>query len=220
MKKIIIRCLPFARLWRDQRGSAPVQFSIWSLLLGGWLAFSTAIFIAWDNRADSSKAAYAISDMISRQADIRDNFLTQMYDLNESLVNNFTGDVKLRVSSIEFAEDPADPESFILQTQWSCKIGGASDDPFAELSNDTIDAAIIPEMPAGDAIILTETFVPYTAISTQVVPTSFEWQNRIVTQPRRPIAFLPLCASTLGEPDLTCTINPDFLDDNVFVTDC
>ena len=219
MKSSLLR-LSLARFRQDEAGSAPVQFAFWSLLLGAWLAFSTAIFIAWDNRADSAKAAYAISDMISRQENLRGNFLTQMHELNQSLVNNFSGSVKMRVSSIELAEDSEDSTVFTLQPQWSCVIGGASDATFVPLDTSTVDAAVIPDMPLGDAIILTETYVPYTAISAQVVPNAFEWQNRSGTQPRRRIAFLPLCVSATLQAEVTCTVNPDFIDDNVFVNNC
>ena len=207
-------------LWTDERGSSPVQFAIWSLLLGLWLAFSVAIFVAWDNRADSSKAAYAVSDIFSRQEEIRNNLFVQMHDLTEDLVNNDSGDVKMRLTSIQLAPSPGDPTVFTNQVQWSCAIGGGDGDAITVHDNGSIPHAVIPPMPDGDSILLTETFVPYTAISRQVLPTSFEWENQIVTQPRRPIAFVPLCASAAAQPGVSCSVNPDFNNLQVFVNDC
>lgn len=214
-------------LWRDERGSSAVQFAIWSLLLGVWLAFSVGIFVAWDNRSDSAKAAYAVSDIFSRQEQIRSNLLTQMYDLTQGLVNNDSGAVKMRVTSVQLATDPVDDTVFTNQVQWSCTVGGAGAGEFSTLENDTIPP-VIPVMPEGDSVILTETFVPYTVISKFVLPdadpgtsvSSIEWTNRIVTQPRQPIAFVPLCASAAAQSGVSCTVNPDFDDIQVFLNDC
>ncbi len=188
----------FAEFWRDERGSSAVEFAIWSLLLGAWLAFSTAIFIAWDNRADSAKAAYAISDIISRQDLVEVGFLDQMFDLSHQLVNNPSGSNNLRVSSIIAVQDPNDPAETVLQVEWSCALTARQDPTgggFFALTDAEIPAPIIPEMPLLDTIILTEFYVPYSAISAQVVPGSLEWANQIVTQPRQNIRSIGLCQS-------------------------
>jgi len=194
--------------WQDERGGSAVQFAIWSLLLGAWLAFRTAIFIAWDNRADSAKAAYTISDIISRQALIEEGFLQQMFDLSHRLVRNPSGTNNLRVSSIVTEQDPDDPAETVLRVEWSCALTARQDAPgggFFALTDDEIPEEIIPAMPVFDSIILTEFYVPYSPVAAQVVPNQLEWSNRIVTQPRQNIRTIGICLTELNANGLRCT---------------
>lgn len=177
---------------RDENGSMTVEFMIWLPLITFWLVFSTAVFIAWDNRADAAKATFTIADIMSRRTDINPNFLTQLYNLNQRLITNDGRRNLLRISSVMRRPDGD------LEVRWTCPMGGA-----LPLADEDIPNEIIPEMALLDSVILVESRVPYTPITVPFAgvliggeeamderffdgATEVEWSNRIAIRPRGP----------------------------------
>jgi Flp pilus assembly protein TadG len=148
---------------RDERGSMTVEFMIWLPLITFWLVFSTAVFIAWDNRADSAKATFTIADIMSRRVAVDGAFLEQLYNLNQGLITNDGRRNVLRISSVRMEADGD------LNVRWSCPMG----DGVLEMENSSIPMAVIPTLPGEsdpmigtlDSVIIVESLVPYTPLN-------------------------------------------------------
>lgn len=186
----------FRKFRDDDSGSSTIEFLIWLPLLSFWLVFSSALFIAWDNRSNVAKAAYTVSDLVSRREEVSTGFLTQIEDLNDRLVARVADEssAKVRVSSIMFGNgeyvngDYVNGELFVT---WSCGANG-----LLGLEKEDIPVDLIPQMSPLDTIILTETYVPYTPIPVPFSSTfggleALEWANALITRPRivREITF-------------------------------
>ena len=166
------------RFLNDQQGSATMEFVIWLPLLTLWLVFSTAIFIAYDSRNAAGKAAYAVSDILSRMNTVDAPTLEQITALNRRLVSGAPEGERMRVTSIRrtlqlLPDDPA------YEVRWSCGYGGL--DPLVPLN---LPEELMPTMQPYDTIILTEFYVPFVPISTWGGVRAFDWSHVLVTRPR------------------------------------
>jgi hypothetical protein len=157
-----------------------LPFMLWSYL---------ALFVYWDNyRAVNTvqKAAYTISDMISREmAPVPESYIVGMDAMMEYLIDP-DQDAKIRVSSIKWSESDKRYE-----VHWSRSAGEA----LPELTTSSVAdlEERLPTLYDGDFVMLVEVEVDYepafnVGLSNQTL------KQFIVTRPR----FWPICL--VGEP--------------------
>jgi Flp pilus assembly protein TadG len=174
------------RFRRDQRGVLMAEGLITlPLLLWAYLA----LFVYWDAyRAINSaqKAAYTLSDMISREMNttpMTPSYITGMRNLMQYLIGN-SQVVSLRVTSVTYSSARGR-----FEVDWSVSPSSA----LAALTTGTLAAVKdrIPMMADGDHAIIVETKVPYQpAFDVGLSDTVLE--QFVVTRPR----FAPkLCMS-------------------------
>lgn len=143
-----------------------------------------AMFIYWDafrtiNQAQ--KAAYAVSDLISRQSEVDLDFIDGMETVMEYLTNGKP--VKMRITSVQWDED--DEEYVIVFS----KSPGNEMPPLT--SSDVMNVAEekIPVMADGDSVVIVETEVAYDPAFEVGIP-NHTFDNFVVTRPRY---YLKVC---------------------------
>ena len=161
----------FARLQRflrDTRGNVTIETVIWVPLLLTIIAATFSLHDAFRYKALNTKAAYTISDALSRETDpIDDAYLDGMVDVLEFLTRS-EGPYSLRVSLIKWhnpgSEDswgnttPADPASGAYQLDWSQTRGDFDALTLADLT-EIQDG--LPTMLHNERVILVETRTEY-----------------------------------------------------------
>ncbi len=165
-----------ARFGRDETGVLMAEavlvlpFMLWSYL---------ALFVYWDSyRAVNTvqKAAYTISDMISREVvAVSDPYITGLDSMLEYMIDQ-DQDAKLRVTSIYWSDT-----NNRYEVHWSRSPHGAmpqlTTGSLANMSNR------LPEMAGGDFVVLVEVAVNYQA-SFNVGVGNQTLNQFIVTRPR------------------------------------
>lgn len=155
------------------------------------------IYVFWDAykaQNISVKAAYTISDLISRaDVDITETGLDRMHQMT-SFLNYDQHPVRLRVSFVDMRQDAAGNPELELREDGSRVRGPAPVAPFDELQvkpftpHTTISTLepFIPMMAVGDSAIIVETELDYTPLFRfQIAPMRpLILTNFIVTRPR------------------------------------
>ena len=167
-----------ARRFRDQEdGLVMTEFLIMLPLLV-WTFM--ALFIYWDafrTINQSQKAAYSVSDLISRQSTIDTTFVNGMQTVTEYLLNDSTN-VKLRITSIKYDED---------SDQFAVLFSRSPGNKFPQLTNANVNLATyrdrIPIMADQHSVVIVETEVAYDPAFEVGIP-NHNFDNFIVTRPR------------------------------------
>lgn len=144
------------RRFRDQEdGLVMTEFLIMlPLLIWGFIA----LFVYWDafrtvNAAQ--KAAYSVSDLISRQNEVDTTFINGMQTVTEYLVADSPG-VRIRITSVKYKED--DDRLYILFSR-------SPGNKMPRLTNSDINDPSfrdrIPLMANQDSVVIVETEVDY-----------------------------------------------------------
>ena len=171
--------LPLRRFGRDESGTVVAEAVI---VLPLFLWAYIALFVYWDafrSMNTVQKAAFTISDMISReQTGITSAYVDGVSDVMEYLIDE-NQDASLRISSVTWNETDNR-----FEVHWSVSPGGE----MTPLTHATVQdlAYEIPTMAAGDYVIIVEVQVDY-APSFDVGMPDQTFTQFIVTRPR----FLP-----------------------------
>lgn len=197
---MLSRILSRIRRWRrDEEGAMVVEAA---MILPTMFAATLATYVFFDafrNQAINLKAAYTISDALSREdAIIDNNYMINIWQLHRFLTNsrNLT---KLRVSVIQYIDDDEDnnPLNGEYHVVWSQNKGGAGDlDDFGLQA--MVDDDQIPVMPHEEVLIMVQTWVDHEPIFS-IGLEAFSFENAIFTRPR----FSPrmVCFSYSGKAD-------------------
>ena len=169
---------PFSRFLRDEGASVVAEAVIvLPLLLWAYIA----LFVYWDafrSMNTVQKAAYTLSDMISR--DQNRNGITSAYIDGMKQVMNYlideNQDPHLRVSSIYWSNT-----NNRFEVQWSRSPNNQMTPMTTALLQGYSNA--IPTMAAGDTVILVETEVDYVPAFNVGMPNQV-FRQFIVTRPR------------------------------------
>ena len=169
---------PFSRFLRDEGASVVAEAVIvLPLLLWAYIA----LFVYWDafrSMNTVQKAAYTLSDMISR--DQNRNGITSAYIDGMKQVMNYlideNQDPHLRVSSIYWSNT-----NNRFEVQWSRSPNNQMTPMTTALLQGFSNA--IPTMAAGDTVILVETEVDYVPAFNVGMPNQV-FRQFIVTRPR------------------------------------
>lgn len=170
----------FKAFWQDTSGNVTVEFALAMPVLFWAFMASYVFFDGYRQSANNLKAAYTISDLISRETSaINDAYIDSMVKVLE-LMTRTPSDVDLRISVIRW--DAQDDRYYL---DWSENRGFIN-----ELTNDNIQNIkdALPVMPDNERVILVETnnvFVPLfnTGLFSQGLD-NINLQNFVFTRPR------------------------------------
>jgi Flp pilus assembly pilin Flp len=167
---------------RDEGGTATVEAIIILPMLAWAIVAMAVYFDAFRVRSVNLKAAYTISDMISRENPfVGPNYiggLNTVYDFLASS-NNPTW---VRVSLVQFdTEDPLNDNDGVHILQWSHGTNGKPDLTQASMLLE-VDSQI-PVMGHGDSLVLVETHMQYMPFA-DIGIDPYALDNFIATRPR------------------------------------
>ncbi|MBY8974323.1 hypothetical protein KHP62_00795 [Rhodobacteraceae bacterium NNCM2] len=172
-RDIVARLRTLVTLYRrDETGSISTEFVIWIPFFLFWFVFSIVIYDANKNRNDAAKSAYTISDLVSRQREVTDDFLSEIKALQDNLMPRTAGSNVLRVSNIQFVDG-----DFVVL--WSDSLGGGQ-----PLEDEDLDPTVFPTIANNDSVLVTEVDVPYTPLADWVGITAKMWSFDVITRPR------------------------------------
>ncbi|HUS53298.1 MAG TPA: hypothetical protein VMY41_04735 [Thermohalobaculum sp.] len=159
---------------RDERGTITIEFVLWTPVLALWLVASAAFFDAYKSRNDASKAAQTLADIASRQIEVSDTFLNELYALQDNLLPRAPEGTLVRVSSVQYVAAVDE-----YQVLWSAPLGGGE-----AMAQENIPLGILPAMADFDTVILTELVVPYRPFTNWAKIEMTEWSFALVSRPR------------------------------------
>lgn len=163
------------RFLGDEGGSVTIEFVLWVPVLLVWFVVSAVFFDAYISRNRAANVAYTMTDILSRQTEVDDAFIVELFNLQEVLLPDAPPGRRFRVSSIRY--EAADDRYVVL---WSRAYGGP--DPLPEGQPVTSD--VLPTMADLDTVILMELEVPYRPFSNWAGIGERFWTFRLVTRPR------------------------------------
>ena len=161
----------------DEYGSVTIEFMLWLPILAFWLVISAIFFDAYKARSDAMKTAQTLSDIMSRQTEVSDAYIGDLYLLQGKLLARAPAGTRMRISSIQYKDEE-------YQVQWSRALGGG--DPLATGTGDDNELAqdIFPRMAELDSVILTELYVPYMPFSDWAAMKVTQWSFTVISRPR------------------------------------
>lgn len=166
----------FYRYRRETDGSVSVEFAFYMPLLLGVFAAIYTYFDAFRQEGVNLKAAYTISDLISRETStLNEDYIDSMHDLAKLLIR-VDSSISLRISVIRWDED--DNRYYV---DWSKVRGGKftewQDGNIQEVKDD------LPTMPDQERVILVETKNDIDPAFNVGLP-DMDIQNFVFTRPR------------------------------------
>lgn len=166
-----------AQNFRREDGSVMVEAVIIMPILAAFYCATFVWFDAFRQKNLVMKASYAVSDVLSRQASVDEDFLDNMRDVMDYMIPS-NAPPRMRISSIEYVKDHPDGNNYRLD--WSY---GPND--MAALTQEDLDAdtSWIPLMGDHDYVVVTETAVSYQPIFRVGIPNQV-YRNTIITRPR------------------------------------
>lgn len=167
---------------RCTEGNVSIEFVFYAPLLLGLFAAIYTFFDAFRRDSVNLKAAYTISDLISRETTaINDAYLDSMYEMTKLLIRQ-DSQLGLRVSVVRW--DDGDDKYYV---DWS-EVRGTTSTTWTDATINTVSAKL-PDMPDQERVILVETFNEMEPAFNVGLPT-LDLNNFIFTRPR----FAPLVA--------------------------
>lgn len=164
-----------ARFSREEHGNVTVEFVLAMPILFWTFMAGYTFFDGYRQSAQNLKAAYTISDLISRELyDINDDYIDSMQKLM-TLMTRATSSVNMRISVLRW--DEADDRFYV---HWSADRGLD-----APLTDGTVASykGKLPVMPDNEHIIIVETrnvFVPLYNVGLE----NINLDNFVFTRPR------------------------------------
>lgn len=170
---------PVFNALRRFRGSEEGSLSIEAVLMFPMLAWSLigcyVFFDAYHSKTVNLKAAYSISDALSRETGfVTPSYMTNLDTLQERLT--YSGeDTSIRVTVVGFDEPT---QSYIVR--WSQSTGAVQ-----PLTTETLQNMVgrLPMVPDGEVVIVVQNWVHYQPVFESVMA-AFDFENLVVTRPR------------------------------------
>jgi Flp pilus assembly pilin Flp len=159
------------RLHKDENGASAVEFALLVPVLLLVLMGTVTLFDMFRTSQSVEKVTFTVGDILSRQTSISGATLTSMLSLVRNTVPT-ANDGGLRVSSISKKGNK-------FELLWS-KTAGAS----AAIGTTAIPYDIVPDMANGDSVILTESFIPHSAMFAGFGVDLITFRARAVQRPR------------------------------------
>ena len=160
-------------LFKEDGGMAVETVLVFPMLCWAYLA-TFVYFDAFRVQSTTAKAAYTISDQLSRETNyITPNYLDAVYRLHEFLTTS-NQDTDLRVSVIRYTDDNG------YEVRWSKTRGLVAELQTADL-NSISDQ--LPVMPDNEVVVVVENWLDYEPAFT-VGLGDFTFNNLVVTRPR------------------------------------
>ncbi len=166
-----------ARFARDLRGSLSMEtVLVFPLLMWAYIAMFI-YFDAFRVQSTNLKAAYAVSDLLSREAVVNQDYIDGMNDVFDYLIAS-SDPTWLRVTVVKWDEN--DDE---YKVEWSHTTKGKPVHTDATINSPDV-VSKIPVLPVGDKVIVVETHMTYEPIF-NVGLGQLSLDNFIVTRPRK-----------------------------------
>ena len=168
----------FARFRREEEGSIVAETVIMFPTLFAACLATYVFFDAFRNQSVSLKAAYTISDALSREDGyITNTYMNSLWRIHRFLTNS-AHNTRLRVSMIEYDAD--DDKYYVC---WSRNKGGMGNLTNGGLQQ-LVNANQIPVLPEDQGVFLVQTSVAWEPIFSIGRNWSMDFQNLVVTAPR------------------------------------
>ncbi len=169
---------------RREEGGVTVEAVIIMPILAFFYCATFVWFDAFRQKTLVMKASYAVSDVLSRQSQVDEAYLDNMLDVLAYMIPS--GETpQMRVSLIEY-NTRGNPDDTFYRLRWSHGQNGLPDLTQEMLDRDT---SWIPVMGDLDAVVVTETFVPYKPILNVGIKET-TYSNTYVTRPRFDLTLL------------------------------
>ncbi|MFK7751455.1 MAG: TadE/TadG family type IV pilus assembly protein [Sedimentitalea sp.] len=162
--------------WQDTRGNISVEFVLAMPILFWTFMAIYVFFDGYRQSAMNLKAAYTISDLVSRETDpINDDYIDSMHAMFK-LLTRATSPTAMRISVVRWDEDA---DRYFVD--WSADRGFGS-----ELNNATVSAveSKLPTMPDAERVILVETTNTFVPLYGGVGMDNIDLDNFVFTRPR------------------------------------
>ena len=159
------------RLGRDERGASAIEFALLAPVLLMVLIGTTTVFDIFRNAQNVEKATFTVGDILSRQTSISDTSLNALMSIMRHTVPT-AEDGALRVTSLT-------RKGSKLEQDWSKIVGNSTSVGSAPIPKD-----ILPQIANGDSVILTESFVPHSAMFAAFGLDVVVFKGRAVHRPR------------------------------------
>ena len=181
LKKLKFLTSATAVFAKDRSGAAVVEFSIvlpvMLLVFGVGLVVQDAIRMSYLN----NKAAYTLSDMVSREdVQIDSPYFDGLNSIYEYLID-YRYPTHLRISTIECTSDCTDATRRILEVCWSKPSSGLSALTTADIAAYNSRTPVLAQ---GDTLLMTETFLEYTPLLGDAILSSRTYEATTFTRPR------------------------------------
>jgi len=139
------------RFRQREDGNVAVETALYLPLLLGVLAMTYTLFDLFRQETVNTKAAYTISDLISRETTaLNDDYISSIYRLGQLMVRSDSG-MSMRVSVIRW---DADDDRYYVD--WSVE-RGALLDVLSDATVSTVEEKL-PTMPDDERVIVVETW--------------------------------------------------------------
>lgn len=174
------------RFARDEDASLVAEAILVLPALVWWYVGIMVFFHGYEARNVNLKAAYTISDMLSREdGNVNAAYMEGLDNIFDYLTAGHGTNGRIRVTMVRCSDNcDGTDEQRVLRTDWSY----ATDNMTALTDADMSDYKdVIPLTKLGDRVILMETWVDYEPAWEKVGLNVSEFHNQVVTRPR----FLP-----------------------------
>ena len=161
---------------RREDGTVTTEAVIILPLLAFFYCATFVWFDAFRQKTLIMKASYAVSDVLSRQSEVDNDYLDNMRDVLDYMIPS-NARPKIRISSIQYNEN-ADGTNYRLM--WSYGPDGVT--PLTQEDLDR-DSSWIPAMGHTDGVVVTETAVSYQPIFRVGIKDTV-YKNTFVTRQR------------------------------------
>ena len=171
----MIRSL-FKRFHRDEGGNVSIEMCIWLPLIITTLGATFSLFEAFRQQSLNVKAAYTISDALSRQTDpIDDAYLDGMHDVLQFLTDS-DGHYGLRVTVVRY-----DATSNAYDVAWSEARGD-----WSGLNSEMLVDVVgnLPQLLGNERVILVETETEHNPTIDVPYLSPETFYNFVFTRPR------------------------------------
>lgn len=167
---------PLRRFANGTEGNVSIEFALYAPLLLGLFASVYTFFDAFRQDSINLKAAYTVSDLISRETNyVNEAYIDSMHALASELVRSDTT-LSTRISVVRW--DEADQRYYV---DWS-KVRGTAFQEWADANiNEVKDK--LPDMPDQERVILVETWNEIQPAFNVGIPL-MDVQNFVFTRPR------------------------------------
>lgn len=172
---------------RREDGTVTSEAVIIMPLLAFFYCATFVWFDAYRQKTLTMKASYAVSDVLSRQSEVDNDYIDNLRDMLDYMIPS-NARPKMRISLIKFNENVTNGNKYRLM--WSYGPDGMQ--PLSQADLDT-DSSWIPAMGHTDAVVVTETAVSYQPIFRVGIHDRI-YRNTFVTRPRFDL--------TLGNEDI------------------
>jgi len=166
------------RLLADRSGTAGIEFALLVPVLILLFVGSITLFELYREYWRQVQSTHIVSDLVSRETVVDDQYLTRVYDVYSGLLNVDVAGRAMRISSISF-----DGKSY--SATWTASRGDAAAIPEQDLSK--VD---FPTMTTTESVIFVETFGTHGAFSSYLGFAKMTFAEQAFARPRFVSAIL------------------------------